>query len=102
MTSQKLGSITYATPYASAFAVTTSNKVVFTATDRCFVNIYMDFTSGASNTTFTIGGSERGYLDPQRSRGNVGLWMNSGEILYVKGASAFTAGWLRIDTVRFS
>lgn len=102
VTSQKLGSITYATPYASTFAVTTSNKVAFTATDRCFVNVYMDFTPVASNTILTINSSERGYLDPQRSRGNIGLWLNSGDILYIRGVAAYTAGWLRVDTVIFT
>ena len=102
VTSQKLASVVYDVPYAAPFAVTTSNKVVYTATNRCFINVYMDFTSGASNTILTVGSSERGYLDPQRSRGNIGLWLNSGDILYIKGATAYTAGWLRVDTVIFT
>lgn len=102
ITSEKMGTVAVSVPHASSFAVTTSNKVVYTATKFCFITLYIDYTSGGVDTTITINSTERAYLSPQRSRSQISLFLNPGDVVYVKAISNYTAGWLRVDAFVFN
>lgn len=99
--STKLANPSITTPSASSFAVTTANKPLFTATEVCYANVYLDFTSGASDTVVSVSGAERLYFSPQRGRGNSGVWLKPGDILQIKAVTDYTAGWLRVDITKF-
>ncbi len=99
--SSKLAEPSISIPSASSFAVTTANKPLFTATEVCYASVYLDFTSGASDTVVSVSGVERLYFSPQRGRGNSGVWLKPGDILQIKAATNYTAGWLRVDITKF-
>ena len=99
--STKLANPSITAPSASSFAVTTANKTLLTAIEVCYANVYLDFTSGAFDTTISVSDAERLYFSPQRARGNSGVWLKPGDVLQVKANSAYTAGWLRVDITKF-
>ena len=87
-------------PYAGPRSIATSFTTIYTASTFCFVNIYLDYTSGGRMTTIKAGGIEK-YLSPQYGRGNVGVFLNSGEAIEIKAESAYTVGWMRLDVQSF-
>lgn len=89
-------------PIAAATAVTTTAANIFTATEFCFVNVYADYTSGASDTIIMVQGVETLYFSPQRARSNGCVYLNSGDTISIKAATNYTLGWLRLDVYTFT
>jgi hypothetical protein len=81
--------------------ITTTDQVLYTATDFCYVSIY---SAGNPNTTVTtnifINGVVRAYMEPRTGRETIGLFLNKDDVLSIRGGGAYTT-WMQITIFKF-